>query len=87
MKVKIRTTDFRLSLAVPVSMAGLVLRWMPDRVFADMREKAPEPYRRLITKKNICMVAGECLEVFKANKGLEIVHVEAADGTFVSVKL
>lgn len=41
MKVKIRTTDFRLSLAVPVSMAGLVLRWMPDRVFADMREKAP----------------------------------------------
>ena len=87
MKVKIRTTDFRLSLAVPVSMAGLVLRWIPDRGFADMREKAPEPYRRLITKKNICMVAGECLEVFKANKGLEIVHVEAADGTFVSVKL
>lgn len=33
------------------------------------------------------MILEECLDILKENKGLEIVHVEAADGTFVSVKL
>lgn len=27
------------------------------------------------------------LDILKENKGLEIVHVEAVDGTFVSIKL
>ena len=49
--------------------------------------KRQEPYRSLVTKENISMLLGECLEVIKENKGLEVIHVEAADGTFVSIRL
>ena len=33
------------------------------------------------------MILGECLDVLRENKGLEVVHVEASDGTFVSITL
>ncbi len=87
MKVKIRTEGVRLSMPVPVGMAGFVIRLLPDRAFGEMRKNTPEPYRDLITKKNINMILRECLDISKENKGLEVVHVETKDGTFVSVKL
>lgn len=87
MKVKIRTKDVRFSMPVPVTMIGFVVKLMPDRVFEDMRLHTPEPYSCLITKESISMILGECLDVLKENKGLEIVHVEAADGTFESIRL
>ena len=45
------------------------------------------PYASLVTKANIRMILEESLDILKENKGLEIVHVEATDGTFVSIKL
>ena len=33
------------------------------------------------------MIFEECMDVLKENKGLEIIHVEAVDGTFVSITL
>ncbi|MCH1981995.1 hypothetical protein MCG98_05390 [Ruminococcus sp. OA3] len=87
MKVKIRTKDFRFSMPVPVSMIGFVVKMIPDRVFEDIRVHTPDPYRCLITKDNISMILSECLDILRENKGLEAVHVEAADGTFVSIKL
>ncbi len=33
------------------------------------------------------MVLESCLDVLKENRGLEAVHVEAHDGTFVSIRL
>ena len=87
MNVKIRTPEFRFSMPVPVSMAGFVVRLLPDRVFETLRANTPEPYRCLITKQRIGMIAGECLDVLRENPGLEIVHMEAQDGTFVSVRL
>lgn len=62
-------------------------RFIPERAFEEMRAGTPEPYRSLVTKENISMLLGECLEVIKENKGLEVIHVETADGTFVSIKL
>lgn len=87
MRVKIRTRDFRFFVPVPVAMAGFIIRWIPDRVIEEMRVNTPQPYAGLITKENITMLLSECLDVLKENKGLEIVHVEASDGTFVSIML
>ena len=87
MKEKIRTKDFHFSMPVPVSMIGFVVKMIPERVFEDIRVHTPDPYCCLITKDNIGMIMGECLDILRENKGLEIVHVEASDGTFVSIKL
>lgn len=68
-------------------MVGIAVRLVPERVFGELRESTPEPYCALVTKDTVRMILGECLGIIKENRGLEIVHVEAADGTFVSVKL
>ena len=87
MRVKIRAKDCRFSLPIPTAMIGFVVRWIPDSVFNALRENTPEPYRALVTKENVRMLLTACLDVLRENKGLEIIHVEAADGTFVSIKL
>lgn len=87
MKVKIKTADFHFSMPVPVSMIGFVVKMIPDRVFDDMSVHVPEPYCALITKDVIRMILVACQDILKDNKGLEMVHVEAEDGTFVSVIL
>ena len=87
MYVKIRTTGFRLFLPVPIRLAGFVIKCLPTRLFDEMQVNTPEPYRSLVTKQTIEMMVRECLDILKENKGLEIVHVEAADGTFVSIRL
>lgn len=74
-------------MPVPTSMIGLAIRFIPDSAFKKMQTNTPKPYCDLITKETFSVVLGECLDILKENKGLEIVHVEAADGTFVSVKL
>lgn len=60
---------------------------IPEKVYEEMRTNTPEPYRGLVTKENISMLLRECLDVIRENKGLEVIHVEAADGTFVSIIL
>lgn len=87
MKVKIITNDIRFSMPVPVAMIGFVVKLIPEKVYEEMRLNTPEPYSGLMTKEYIRMILEECLDVLKENKGLEIVHVEAKDGTFVSIKL
>lgn len=87
MKVKIRTKDFRFSLPVPIGMAGFVVQMLPEKLFEEMRINTPEPYDKLVTKETINLIVKECMDILKENKGMEIIHVEAADGTFVSIKL
>ena len=87
MRVRIRTSGFRLFLPLPVSMIGFAVKLLPDKLFEQMRAQIPAPYNCLLTKENTRVLAEEFLDMFKKNKGLEIVHVEARDGTFVSVRL
>ncbi|MDO4544547.1 MAG: hypothetical protein Q4C25_00175 [Bacillota bacterium] len=87
MKIKIRTKGFRLSMPVPLRMAGMMVRMIPDKQFEQMREETPPPYDALMTKEVFVMLCQECLDVLREYKGLEMVHVEASDGTFVSIKL
>lgn len=87
MIVKVRTKDIHFSMPVPVTMIGFVVKMIPERVFEEMRINASEPYASLITKEYVSMILGECIDILKENKGLEMVHVEAKDGTFVSIRL
>lgn len=87
MKVKIKSRDVNFSMPVPISMIGFVTKMIPGRVFDEMRANAPVPYNELITKETISMILQECQDILKENKGLEVVHVEATDGTFVSITL
>lgn len=87
MIVKIKTKDFRFFMPVPVTMIGFVVKMLPQRVIDEIKVNTPEPYCALVTKENISMILVECLDILKENKGLEIIHVEAQDGTFVSIKL
>lgn len=87
MKIKIRTADFHLSMPVPVSMIGFIVKLLPDRIFQNIGADVPAPYNSLITKYNISMILSECQDILKGNRGLEAVHVEAQDGTFISIKL
>lgn len=87
MKVKIRTKNFWLFIPAPLRLAGFVVRLLPDQMFEQMRANTPEPYCGLITKENVRMIVKESLTAVKGYRGLEIIHVEAQDGTRVSVKL
>lgn len=87
MKVKIRTKDINFFMPVPVSMIGFVVKMLPNRIFCEISSQMPCPYRNLITKENVSMILNECQDILKENRGLEIVHVEAMDGTFVSIRL
>lgn len=87
MKVKIRTKELHFSMPLPVSMIGFVVRLIPAGVFDKMAADTPEPYRCLVAKETVTMVLESCLDVLKENRGLEAVHVEAHDGTFVSIRL
>lgn len=52
-----------------------------------MYENTPEPYQALMTKQTVRMLLGECLDVIQENRGLEIIEVQASDGTHVSIVL
>lgn len=87
MKVKIRTKDVHFTMPVPIGMIGFVVKLLPDRLFVQMRANVPAPYEALLAKDTVSMILSECLDILKENKGLEVVHVEASDGTFVSIRL
>ena len=87
MKIKVRAERARFSIAVPTSMAAWAVKRIPDSVFERVRSKIGQPYAQHMTKENMWLILTECADVLKENKGLEAVHVEAADGTFVSIIL
>lgn len=87
MKIVVRTGNVNFSMPVPLGMVDLAIKAMPEAVFEKMREKSEPPFDRFICKKTVSVIFRECRDIFKENKGLEIVHVEGHDGTYVSIKL
>lgn len=68
-------------------LADAAVRFLPDSVMEEIRNPVPSPYREVITKEHLQALVSECCSIFKGYKGLEVVHVEAQDGTFVSIRL
>ena len=85
--MKIRAENAHFSMPLPVAMIGFAIKWIPEKIFEELRGHTPEPYCGLVTKENIGALLEECLDILKENKGLEIVHIEAKNGTFVSIRL
>ncbi len=87
MKIRVKTGQFRFSIPVPNCLIRLAVTLIPDRAFSSMYENTPEPYQALMTKQTVRMLLGECLDVIQENRGLEIIEVQASDGTHVSIVL
>ncbi|MFQ7473297.1 MAG: hypothetical protein ACLULK_00600 [Anaerovoracaceae bacterium] len=87
MRVRVKAEGINLNIPVPVFAAGAAVKMIPDSVFEKARKNIPKPFDRFVSKEYVIAVCDECKEIFRQNKGLEIIHVEAGDGTFISVKL
>lgn len=89
MRVIVRTPDLRWPVRVPIplSMAGTVVNFIPEKTLEKTRESLPPQFRELLTKPVLRYLIGECVHVLKEYRGLEIVHVESTDGDMVSITL
>ncbi len=88
MKIVIKMKDIDISMPVPLAMAELAIKTVPESVFAKAAKKLGKPYGCLVSREMISLMFSECRDVFRSSKGLEILHIESHDGsTFVSIKL
>lgn len=90
----------RITVPCPIGLARFVVALIPQRVFANMLESAgdriPEEDREeaaqalslvSLSKAAILDILDAVADVAREYKGLEVVHVESPDGTFVSIVL
>lgn len=87
MRVRVKSEKVNLWIPIPVQVAGMVLRLIPEKAFEDMGKDVPEPYKVLVSKAMILFVWSEVQNELKECKGLEIVRVRAHDGTYISIKI
>ncbi|MCC0632702.1 hypothetical protein [Clostridioides sp. ZZV15-6388] len=87
MRIIVRSKETNLWLPIPLFLANTAVLLLPESVIAEIKKSLPEPYQEVITKKFLQELIRECQSVFKQYKGLEIIHVETQDGTFVSIRL
>lgn len=87
MKVKIRTKTMNLSLPVPVSAAGMVIKKIPDSVFETLQQRVPEPYNALLSREMLTLLVRECTGTLRTIHNLEIIEVKTGDGTYISIRM
>lgn len=87
MRIIVKTKGLNFHMPVPLGLARFAVRKMPEAAFVRMRKDIPAPYDKLVSKEYLGVILVECMDVLKENKGLEIIHVEACDGTYVSITL
>lgn len=87
MRIIVRSKEIKLWLPVPLSLASAAVALLPETVVEDMKQSAPEPFKEILTKEFLRKLVRECRSILKEYKGLEIVHVKAMDGTYVSIRL
>lgn len=76
-----------LSLPVPVSAAGMVIRKIPDSVFANLQNTVPEPYNIFCSRDALLHLVRECAGTLRTIRNLEIIHIETGEGTYISIKM
>lgn len=87
MRIIVRSNKVRLWLPIPLCCVSTAVSLLPESALTDFRNSVPAPYKELVTKEILKELVKQCLYLLKQYKGLEIVHVEASDGTFVSIRL
>lgn len=102
MVVRVRDgeTGRRITVPCPLGLARFVVALIPQRVFDNMMENAgdriPQEDREeaqmamsglSLNKRTVLDILDAVADVARTFKGLEIVHVESADGDRVSICL
>ena len=87
MKIRIRTKTMNLSLPVPVSAAGMVIKKIPDSVFANLQKSVPEPYSDFCSREALLFLVRECAGTLRTIHNLEIILIETDGGTYISIKM
>ncbi|MBC5690137.1 hypothetical protein H8S37_14565 [Mediterraneibacter sp. NSJ-55] len=87
MKIHIKTPDgHNIKMPVPVGCAAFFIQRLPDSLFKNVQNKICYPFNTLLTKEIVSLMLSQCTDIIKENKGLEVIHIEAKDGTYVSVQ-
>lgn len=87
MRVIVRSSEANLWLPIPLALASAAVSLLPRSAIEEMRRAFPPPYDEAVDKAFLKEIVRACRSVLKEYKGLEIVHVEAQDGVFVSIRL
>lgn len=87
MRIIVRSNGINLWLPIPLCLASAAVFLIPTSSIENIRESVPAPYRDFITKPLLAELVRDCRDVLSEYHGLEIVHVEASDNTYVSIKL
>ena len=87
MKIHIKTPDgHNMKFPIPVACASFFIQRLPDSLFKNMQNKVHYPFNTLLTKEIISLMLSQCTDIIKENKGLEVIYIEAKDGTYISVR-
>lgn len=87
MRIIVRTEGRNLWIPIPTRLVGGAIALLPEAVLREMRNHVAKPYQEFVTKEYLRTIYFELRSILDEYKGLEIIHVEAQDGTYVSVKL
>lgn len=74
-------------MPLPAGFALWLTPHLPAVVFAEMSRSVPAPYDALVTREALSLFCSALREVMEECRGLEIIHVETADGTLISIRL
>ena len=89
MRILVRSPEMPISLRLPIplGMAEVAVNFIPEKTLEKAKKDVPPAFQGLLTKPMLKLLVGECTDILKEYKGLEIIHVESTDGTFVSITL
>lgn len=87
MKILIKTDKTNLSIPMPLGMAAMAIRKVPDSILDKFRAKIPAAYAKAICKENLIFLFEECRPELESFKGLEVINARREDGTYISVVL
>lgn len=72
---------------MPLSMAAMAIKKVPDSVLDKFRAKLPAAYAKAICKENLIFLFEECRTELEGFKGLELINARKDDGTYISIVL
>jgi hypothetical protein len=76
-----------MTIPVPIGLAGVVLRFIPNAAFAAMKDRVPKEFASLVSHKAILCYCKICKEIAEEYPGVEIIHVESQSAGVVSICL
>ena len=89
MRILVRSPEMPISirLPIPLGLAEVAVSFIPEKTLEKARKDVPPAFQGLLTKPMLKLLVGECTDILKEYRGLEIVHVETPDGELVSITL